>query len=35
MIQLEDFNKFVGLNKARELEEYYFKDLFASLRQNK
>ena len=32
MIYFDDFNKLVGLNKVRELESYYYKDLFESLR---
>jgi len=31
MIYFDDFNKLVGLNKVRELESYYYKDLFESL----
>ena len=33
MIYFDDFNKLVGLNKVRELESYYYKDLFESLRK--
>jgi 2,3-dimethylmalate lyase len=33
MICFDDFNKLVGLDKVRERESYYYKDLFESLRQ--
>jgi 2-methylisocitrate lyase-like PEP mutase family enzyme len=33
MICFEDFNTFIGLDKIRELESYYYGDLFKSLKQ--
>jgi 2,3-dimethylmalate lyase len=33
MICFNDFNKFIGLDKVRELESHYYQDLFESLKQ--
>jgi methylisocitrate lyase len=35
MICFDDFNQLVGLDKVRERESYYYKDLFASLQQQR
>ena len=32
MICFDDFNTFVGLDKIRELESHYYRDLFESLK---
>jgi hypothetical protein len=32
MIRFDDFNKLVGLDKIRESESFYYRDLFESLK---
>jgi DNA-binding MltR family transcriptional regulator len=33
MICFDDFNTLIGLDKIRELESYYYRDLFESLQK--
>ncbi len=33
MIGFDDFNTLVGLDKIRELESFYYRDLFESLQK--
>jgi methylisocitrate lyase len=33
MIRFDDFNTMIGLDKIRELESYYYRDLFESLQK--